>query len=100
MAAELQASFWPSRLVEHEALPSGSQSAKVLEVASEGDKCTYVGTSGTFSARSDRPTPKSVSAYYFEIKVIEAGSESKVAMGFFPEHAKLNLQPGCALPLE
>jgi hypothetical protein len=96
MVEDLASSSWPSRLVEPDVLQPGRQPAKVLEVSSEGVKCTFLGTSGTFSAVADRSAPKNVSAYYFEMKVLEAGSESKVSLGFFPEHAKLNLLPGCA----
>ncbi|CAN0383653.1 unnamed protein product, partial [Discosporangium mesarthrocarpum] len=45
-------------------------------------------------SRSDHPLPRFQRAFYFEARVVSAGSRGKVCIGLVGEHSPLNRQPG------
>ncbi|KAL9086399.1 MAG: hypothetical protein Q9159_004175 [Coniocarpon cinnabarinum] len=83
----------PSRL-------STTAKAAGIEVAYDGSEAKFNGpvkergTDEGFAIRADRPMPREVGVYYYEVTVLSRGRDNPVAIGFSTESATLHRMPG------
>lgn len=73
----------------------GSRPARPLvDVSDGGTRCTFTGESGCVTVLAEQAVPRSASLFYFEMTVLSAGEEGKLAIGLAPERIKHSLPPG------
>ena len=79
------------------AVQPGTRPARPLvDVSDGGRRCTFIGDSGCVTVLAEQAIPRSASLFYFEMTVLSAGEEGKLAIGLAPERIKHSLAPGCA----